>query len=91
MIFFSIENKQEKCIVEVTETVKLMFFTAENNLSLRSVVNNKCLKFKTVKWIEKDPCSSLSRLTKLETKITSRKKILKNLTFQEIVLMEIYR
>ncbi len=70
MIFFSIANKQEKCIVEVTETVKLMFFTAENNPSHRSVVNNKYLKFKTVKWIE----TSLSRLTKIRNKNNKQKK-----------------
>jgi hypothetical protein len=38
MIFFSFANKQEKCIVKVTETLKLMFFTAENNLSHRITI-----------------------------------------------------
>ncbi len=79
MIFFSIANKQEKCIVEVTETLKLMFFTAENNLSHRSVVNNKYLKFKTVKWIE----TSLSRLTKIRNKNNKQKKNKKNLTLKQ--------
>jgi hypothetical protein len=75
MIFFSIANKQEKsqkCIVKVTET-------AENNLSHRSVVNNKCLKFKTAKGIEKDPCSSLSRLSKIRNKNHKQKKKIKKL------------